>query len=756
MTPNNPQSHDHSFEWLNGLNDKQRTAVELPATSSLIIAGAGSGKTKVLTSRVAYLIQTGMARPEDIMAVTFTNKAAKEMLERLEKIGVHTKGMWVGTFHGICNRFLRRFHQAAGLPASFQILDVDDSKQILKRVFKTKGWSEDQLSVKECYNFISSQKEAGTRPDRKPIPPAYARGSMARLKEAFVAYEDQLKQEGAVDFPELMLKTVELLQDDEKIRFWAQDRFKFMLVDEFQDTNKLQYRWIKLMTGLINPVFAVGDDDQSIYAFRGAKVENMQSFLTDFGIGDRIVRLEQNYRSQGNILKAANALIGLNSGRMGKNLWTDKGEGRLIHFKEAFNETEEASFMASESLRLKEEGVDLKEIAFLYRTNAQSRVLEHALFHAGLAYKVYGGLRFFERAEVKHAMSYLRLTANPLDDSALLRVINFPTRGIGAKTIERISSEATSKGISLWQSINESVGTETGKAKTGLMSFITLIEKLKSDTLSLSLGQLMQQVITASGLMALYEAEKEGQDRVDNLKELVTAARTFTMNPMGDDVSLEAFLANAALEAGEHGAKDGESAIQLMTVHSAKGLEFNHVFISGLEEGIFPHMNSAGDPAALEEERRLMYVALTRARTELTLLRAKERALYGGSNHQLPSQFLEEIPSELLFKHAKPTRAVGSWNDSDGHGNSGYQKQGYTYSSGLKKNEGGKVKSIFAKAADPNDPFAVGKRVFHAKFGEGIIRDRSGDGADLALEVDFKEAGKRRLIAKFAKLEPVK
>lgn len=739
------------FEWLDGLNEKQRVAVELPAQSSLIIAGAGSGKTKVLTSRVAYLIQTGMARPEDILAVTFTNKAAREMLERLEKIGVETKGMWVGTFHGICNRFLRRYHKTAGLPSSFQILDVDDSKQLIKRIYKLNNWSEDQLPVKECYNFIANQKEMGIRPDRSPIPPQHARGSMARLREAFAAYEDQLRQEGAVDFPELMLKTVELLQDHEEIRFWAQERFKFVLVDEFQDTNKLQYRWLKLMTGMGNPVFAVGDDDQSIYSFRGAKVENMQLFLKEFGIGENVVRLEQNYRSRGNILSAANALIDQNQGRMGKNLWTDKGAGRLIHYKEALSEIDEANFMASESARLRDEGADLKEIAFLYRTNAQSRALEHALFQAGLPYKVYGGLRFFERAEIKHAMGYLRIAANPMDDSALLRVVNFPARGIGAKTIEKLSLEAKTQGVSLWQVIVEGREKEAAKTRAGLDHFVAMVERFKADALTLSLPQLMEKVITGSGLMALYQADKDGADRVDNLKELVSAAKAFVMDPIADEPSLEAFLAHAALESGEHGAKEGESAIQLMTVHSAKGLEFDHVFISGLEEGIFPHANSAGNEAAIEEERRLMYVAITRARVELTLLRAVERSLYGKSERKPVSQFIDELPSELLFKISAPARAVGSWSGSSPRGG------GYDYSqSAGKRSGGGRIESIFAKPADPNDPMGVGKTVRHAKFGEGVIRGSSGHGDNLALEIDFKDAGKRRLIAKFAKLEPVR
>lgn len=738
--------------WLSGLNPKQREAVASPGRHCLIIAGAGSGKTKVLTSRVAYLIEKGMARPSEILAVTFTNKAAREMVERLGRLGVASRGMWVGTFHGLCNRFLRLFHKAAGLPASFQILDVDDSKQVIKRLYKAKGWSEERLPIKEAYNFIAGKKEEGLRPDRV----AYQHTAKDRLlREVFEAYERQLQAEGAVDFPELMLKTVEILQEVEEARFWFQGQFKHVLIDEFQDTNRLQYRWLKLITGMSNPVFAVGDGDQSVYGFRGANVENIDAFVSEFGLGEgQLIRMEQNYRSRGNILNAANALIKNNSKRLDKNLWTDKEEGRLVHHKQAMDEVEEASFVAQEARRLgEEEGVDYREVAFLYRTNAQSRALEHALFKLGLPYRVYGGLRFFERAEIKNAMAYLRLAANTQDDSALLRVINFPARGVGAKTIEKYLGLAEEDASGLWDAVAKHLDKETPKLRAALGGFVSVVQELARLATELSLPELMQATLSKTGLLDAYQEDDNAQDRVENLRELVTAAQSFGLDPVAPDLTLESFLSHAALEAGEHGAKEGEGAIQLMTVHASKGLEFDHVFITGLEEGIFPHANSLQREQDVEEERRLMYVAITRARKELTVCLAVERNQFGKVESNQPSRFIKEIPKDLLLALDK---RAGAQKRAEQFGKA-VRSAGHPHGGGQRKDHGdGKRAAEVATrlSHNPNDPLGLGKKVRHTKFGIGTVKAREGQGDDLSIEVDFGPHGRRRLVVKYAKLTP--
>lgn len=742
-------------KWLASLNPMQKKAVEMPEQHCLIIAGAGSGKTKVLTSRVAFLIETGMARPDEILAVTFTNKAAREMLDRLGHLGVVSKGMWVGTFHGLCNRFLRKFHKSAGLPAGFQILDVDDSKQVLKRLYKTKGWSEERLPIKDAYNFISSKKEAGFRPDSITVMHSM---KDKLLKEVFECYEKQLITEGAVDFPELMLKTVEMLQEIEPARFWFQSQFKHVLIDEFQDTNRLQYRWLKLITGEINPVFAVGDGDQSVYGFRGANVENIDAFIKEFKLGnDQLIRLEQNYRSKGNILNAANALIKNNKKRLEKNLWTDKDKGRSIHVKQAFDESEEAGFMAQEAMRLKEEGVDLKEIAFLYRTNSQSRALEHALFRAGMPYRVYGGLRFFERAEIKNAMAYLRLAANKKDESALLRVINFPTRGVGAKTIEKYLALAESNQESLWDVLTKGVEKEGAKLKASLGGFIEIIETIEKLAKTESLSKLMQSMLSTTGLLDFYKEDEQAQDRIENLKELVNAARSFVSDPVADDSSLEAFLSHAALEAGEHGAKDGESAIQLMTVHASKGLEFDHVFIGGLEEGIFPHTNSLQKEEDIQEERRLMYVAITRARKELSICYAIERSQFGKTEANRPSRFLSELPNDLIreLQSSRSKEEIRSAQFKSAARGEKYRRSEGSSRHGKADVDYGKGSDQIAddlREKDDDGILAVGKKVRHSKFGVGTVKLKQGRGDDLTVEVDFGSYGRRRLVAKYAKL----
>lgn len=767
MSHSIPQSippHLPSAEWLATLNPVQRQAVQMPAEHCLIIAGAGSGKTKVLTSRVAYLIERGMARPPEILAVTFTNKAAREMLERLGQLGVPTRGMWIGTFHGLCNRFLRQFHQAAQLPATFQILDVDDSKQLIKRLYKAKGWSEERLPIKEAYNFIASKKEEGLRPHTlgsRPIARPDSKDLL--LREVFTCYEKQLKAEGSVDFPELMLKTVEILQEIDDARSWFQERFLHVLIDEFQDTNKLQYRWLKLITGMINPVFAVGDGDQSVYGFRGANVANIDAFIDEFGLSaTQLVRLEQNYRSRGTILEAANALIKNNRQRLDKNLWTDKDAGRSIHIKRALDGEEEADFVAQEAKRLGEEGVNYKEIAMLYRTNAQSRALEHALFRAGLPYRVYGGLRFFERAEIKNAMAYLRLAANTMDDTALLRVVNFPARGIGAKTIERLLSLADEDASSLWDAIVKHGPREGAKLRMALDAFVSTVGNLSELSEQVALPKLIETMLDATGLLEAYKGDENAQDRVENLKELVTAAQSFALDPVAPDASLESFLAHAALEAGEHGAQEGDSAVQLMTVHASKGLEFDHVFIAGMEEGIFPHVNSLQSEDAVEEERRLMYVAITRARLELTVCQAVERSLFGKTEANPSSRFITELPQKLLLELDKRSGArerASRFEQAYGSrraGGSMSMSPSTKKPNRVKDYDSGSGSSEIARkiAADPKDHLAEGKRVRHAKFGVGVIKARSGSGEDLSVEVDFGAQGRRQFLVRYAKLDP--
>ncbi|MBZ0126339.1 MAG: UvrD-helicase domain-containing protein, partial [Rhodocyclaceae bacterium] len=652
--------------FLSGLNPPQHAAVTLPPQHALILAGAGSGKTRVLTTRIAWLIQTGQAGPHGILAVTFTNKAAKEMMVRLTAmLPINTRGMWIGTFHGLCNRMLRAHHRDAGLPQLFQILDSADQLAAVKRLLKALNVDDEKFPPRDVVNFINGQKEAGLRPDAAEAWDDYTRKRVELYRE----YEAQCQREGVVDFAELLLRSYELLARNEPIRLHYQSRFRHILVDEFQDTNVLQYRWLKLLAGHPSPptplplagegsvesrsrgsngmgasLFCVGDDDQSIYAFRGAEVGNMRDFEREFRV-DNVIRLEQNYRSHGNILDAANAIIKNNAARLGKNLWTDAGTGEPIRVYEAFNDTEEARWIVEEVKSLSLDGMARREMALLYRSNAQSRVLEHALFSAGLPYRVYGGLRFFERQEVKHALAYLRLIANADDDGAFLRVVNFPARGIGARSIEQLQDAAKATKVSLCEAAKEG-----GKAA----AFAELIRKLKEACEGLTLPETVEQVLALSGLRTHYQNEKEGQDRLANLDELVNAAANFVAEEGTADAEgelsgdLAAFLSHASLEAGEHQAGEGDDALQLMTVHSAKGLEFDAVFISGLEEGLFPHENSVREEKGLEEERRLMYVAVTRARQRLYISHAQTRMLHGQTRYNLPSRFFDEIPEELL------------------------------------------------------------------------------------------------------------
>ena len=580
---------------LNGLNDKQLEAVTLPNQSALILAGAGSGKTRVLTTRIAWLIQTGQVSPMGLLAVTFTNKAAKEMLTRLTSmLPINTRGMWVGTFHGLCNRLLRAHHREAGLPSTFQILDTADQLSAIKRVMKAMNVDDEKYPSKQVMGYINSCKEEGLRAYQVEAYDAHSQ----KLREIYEAYDAQCNRDGVADFAELLLRCYELLERDARIRSHYQSRFRYILVDEFQDTNRLQYLWLKLLAGQENSLFAVGDDDQSIYAFRGARVGNMADFQRDFAV-QNIVKLEENYRSHSNILDAANAIIAHNKDRLGKNLWTSAGKGEPVRVYEAYNDTEEAQYIVDEISMLHREGIELGDIALLYRSNAQSRILEHTLFTANLPYRVYGGLRFFERAEIKHALAYMRLIANANDDTALLRVINFPARGIGARSLEQLQEAAQQQNCSLWQAAVNKVGEGKAGAK-GIEGFVGLIRHMVDQAYGVSLAETVELATTLSGLKAHYQNEKEGEDRIENLEELVTAAVAFTNQDFGNHHNVDEeldimtqFLNHASLEAGEHQAEVGREALQLMTVHAAKGLEFNTVFISGLEEGLFPHEQAA-------------------------------------------------------------------------------------------------------------------------------------------------------------------
>src|SRR5512143_2255803 len=623
---------------LSDLNPEQRAAVELPAQSALILAGAGSGKTRVLTTRIAYLISTGQVSPSGVLAVTFTNKAAKEMVMRLAAmLPINTRGMWIGTFHGLCNRMLRAHFREANRPQTFQILDSGDQLSAIKRLMKAMNVDEEKYPPREMQNFISGSKEQGLRAHEVEAYDPYTR----RKIEVFAEYDAQCQREGVVDFSELLLRCYELLSRNTALREHYQERFRHILVDEFQDTNPLQYRWLKLLAGRTSALFAVGDDDQSIYAFRGANVGNMQELLRDFHV-ENVIKLEQNYRSHGNILEAANALIQHNRNRLAKNLWTAESGGEQLRVYEAGTDVDEAAFIVDEIKQLNREGVRLSEIALLYRSNAQSRVLEHALVSAGLSYRVYGGLRFFERQEIKHALAYLRLMENTDDDNALLRIINFPTRGIGARSIEQLQEAAKINNTTLWDA--------AARAGGKVSAFVGLIESLRSATQNLPLPELIDHVLQHSGLIAHYQNEtgakkREAEERLENLNELITAATMFVHE--NEDDSLTAFLTHASLEAGEHQAGDSEDALHLMTVHAAKGLEFHTVFITGLEESLFPHQNSI-DNGDLDEERRLMYVAITRARRRLYLTFAQSRMLHGQTHYGMASSFLRELPEELL------------------------------------------------------------------------------------------------------------
>ena len=704
---------------LENLNPEQLAAVTLPDQSALILAGAGSGKTRVLTTRIAWLIQTGNVSPSGVLAVTFTNKAAREMLTRISAmLPISTRGMWVGTFHGLCNRLLRAHHRDAGLPQLFQILDSQDQHAAVKRVLKALSVDEERFPARDAQYFINAAKEEGRRARDVEIGDEITR----RYAEIYAAYDEQCQREGMVDFAELLLRTFELLSRNEILREHYRSRFRHILVDEFQDTNRLQYRWLKLLAGPKNIMFAVGDDDQSIYRFRGAHVGNMAEFERDFRV-ENVIRLEQNYRSQGLILAAANALIAHNKKRLGKNLWTSAGHGEPVRIYEAQSDGYEANWLAEEVQALKRGGLRLADIGVLYRSNAQSRIIEHAFFSNGIPYRVYGGLRFFERMEIKHAFAYLRLAANPDDDGAFLRVANFPARGIGARSLETLQDAAKAGNASLYKAASGL----SGKSGAALAAFLRLIESLKAETQGLPLPETVEVMLERSGLVAYYKAERDGADRVENLNELVNAAAAFINE--GEEHDLQSFLAHAALESGENQAAEGTDALQMMTVHSAKGLEFHAVFITGLEEGLFPHEQSVLEEDGLEEERRLMYVAITRARTRLYLSFAQTRMLHGQTRYNVASRFLDELPEEVVKRltlrpgHARFDDVA--WAPRPARS---------------------------SKAKTPGHGFRIGQSVLHPKFGQGVIVNAEGSGSDARLQINFGKQGMKWLALEYAKL----
>ncbi|MDR2924654.1 MAG: UvrD-helicase domain-containing protein [Azoarcus sp.] len=727
------------------LNPQQLEAVTLPDRHALVLAGAGSGKTRVLTTRIAWLLSQGMVSPAGILAVTFTNKAAREMASRLEALlPLSLRGMWIGTFHGLCNRLLRVHFHDAGLARLFQILDMVDQLAAIKRMLKRLNVDDEKFPPRELQHFINAHKEAGLRPHAVDATDTYTRQRV----ELYQEYEAQCQRESVVDFAELMLRSFDLLQRNEPIRRHYQQRFRYILVDEFQDTNILQYRWLKLLAtdGEAGgaALFCVGDDDQSIYRFRGAEVGNMRDFEREFQVRD-IIRLEQNYRSHGNILDAANAIIRHNGERMGKNLWTEQGEGEPIRVFEAFSDTDETRWIVEEIQSLLCDGASRSGMAVLYRSNAQSRVLEHQLFTNGVPYRVHGGLRFFERQEIKHALAYLRLLINPGDDTAFMRVMNFPTRGIGARAQEMLQDTARQWGGSLY----DTVPRLSGKPAVSLGRFVHLMETLRRETQTLPLPELIEHILDQSGLRAHYQAEREGQDRLENLDELVRAAESYHLETRASPETLAPphglladFLDHASLEAGERQAGAQEEAVQLMTVHAAKGLEFDIVFLSGLEEELFPHWNSLFESVSgLEEERRLMYVAVTRARERLYLSWAQSRMTRGQVQYNLRSRFFDEIPPELLKPLTPPAHLT--------HG----------YGGGHWGGSASRHPSVSALQAPPRPSrelpggLRIGQNVRHPAFGYGVILAAEGSGKDAKLQINFGDAGVKWLLLSAAKLE---
>lgn len=711
---------------LDNLNDAQREVVAAPKSNLLVLAGAGSGKTRVLVHRIAWLVQVEQISPHAIMAVTFTNKAAAEMRSRIESmLNMPTRGLWVGTFHSLAHRLLKQHWREAKLPQNFQVLDSDDQLRLVKRVMKELELDDSQWPPKQSQHFINAQKDEGLRAEHID-----AHGDLYQrtMVQVYAAYQAACEQAGLVDFAEILLRSHELWLKNPDLLKHYQQRFQTILVDEFQDTNTIQYAWIRVLAGQTSNLIAVGDDDQSIYGWRGAKIENIQRVEQDF-VETKVVRLEQNYRSTSTILKAANAVISNNHDRLGKDLWTDGDAGELIDLYAAFNEHDEARFAIDKIESLLLEGQLRKDnIAMLYRSNAQSRVLEESLIRASIPYRIYGGQRFYERLEIKHALSYVRLILNRRDDTAFERVLNIPARGIGNKSVDVLRSVARDEGCHLFDAVHHITEHKLLplRAVSALNSFLGTLQAMELATEESSLEELMEISIEQSGLIPFFKKEKgeKGQARLDNLAELVTAAREFDFNDAEDSSPLQQFLDNAALDAGDSQADEFEDSVQLMTLHSAKGLEFSHVFLLGLEENLFPHKMSMDEPGRLEEERRLCYVGITRAMQRLFISYAESRRLYGTESYQRPSRFLKEIPAELIQEirlNAQVSRPVTS---------SSYKKP------------------------DPTDvPVQLGGRVMHPKFGEGVVLQYEGSGSSTRIQVNFEDAGSKWLVLQFAPLE---
>ncbi len=719
---------------LKPLNDAQRAAVSAPVGPVLVLAGAGSGKTRVLTHRIAWVIQQGGASPHSIMAVTFTNKAAAEMRGRIEQLlGIPGAALWVGTFHGIAHRLLRLHWREARLPQSFQILDSEDQLRLIKKIVKAQNLDETRWIPREIQWFINSNKDEGHRPATLKSGEDPTRRQLVKL---YADYEAQCQRSGVVDFAELLLRAYELWRDNPELLAHYRRRFRHVLVDEFQDTNAIQYAWMRLLVGDAGAPFVVGDDDQSIYRWRGARVENLQQFTKDFPTANHY-RLEQNYRSTGNILAAANALIANNSGRLGKNLWTSGAAGERIRVYGAFNERDEAEFVLQRIRDWVGQGGARRDIAILYRSNAQSRVFEEVFLSARMPYRVYGGLRFFERAEIKDALAYLRLVANRDDDASFERVVNLPARGIGAKSVDSLREAAKAAGTSLWRAAvaNTSGDLLGNRAMSAVSGFLQLIDKMSADTHSLPLHEQVDHVLNASGLLAHHKKEKadRGEARAENLLELVSAARGFEPEGgTGDDMQLPplaAFLAHAALESGEGQAEEWEDCVQMMTLHTAKGLEFPVVFLCGMEDGLFPHQRSLNDIDGIEEERRLCYVGATRAMRQLYLTYAEQRRLHGQDSYCQASRFIQEIPEDLVEEvrprvHISRPVAAGRFRPSE-------------------------------EAAASNG-MRLGARVRHQKFGEGVVLNFEGQGPQAQVQVKFEAQGTKWLMLQYANLEAVR
>ena len=711
---------------LDPLNDAQRQAVCAPAGHIQILAGAGSGKTRVLVHRIAWLMLAEGVTPYSILSVTFTNKAAGEMRGRIgQLLNVPAGGLWVGTFHGIAHRLLRAHWKEADLPQGFQILDSEDQLRTIRRLIREMGLDDNHYPPKEAQWYINARKDEGQRPeniDHRNDP------HLRQMIEIYHQYEAMCRRTGVVDFAELLLRAHELWLKHPQMLKHYQQRFKHILVDEFQDTNTIQYAWLRMLVGKDSHMFAVGDDDQSIYGWRGARVENIHQFGKDYH-NSSIFRLEQNYRSTGNILDAANALISNNSERMGKNLWTDGEEGEKIRIYAAFNDLDEANYIAGQIQTWVEDNGLRSECALLYRSNAQSRVLEEALIKKRIPYRIYGGLRFFERQEIKDALSYLRLIDNDRDDAALERIINLPTRGIGNRTVEVLRETARSRGSSLWQAIStvQEENALPARALGALKNFADLIQRLTAETQGVELAEKIEHVIHHSALRTHYEKEKgeKGQARLENLEELINAGRSFEIDEYEDDLpdmdELAAFLSHAALEAGERQGQEGDDCVQLMTLHTAKGLEFKQVFLCGVEEDLFPHRLSADDPVKLQEERRLCYVGMTRAMQRLTLCYAEKRRLYGDDKYTRPSRFLKELPAELIEEVRMPGFVAPAASNR-------YVEE------------------------ENNTGLQLGQRVMHKKFGEGVVLNYEGQGQHARVQVNFVSAGSKWLVMEYANL----